>query len=263
MQSEKVKSEFVIHWGDIFRHILKRWWIILIALVVGVAGGGLYGHLTYHPVYETQVVYIVSYSGAGESMGEISSEYSLVQRILNNCIMIGKQNRFMESLERDFKAAEPSYPEKITAQYLQGVVFYMNNAENSSENGTTLTISIQTSSARRSFDIANVLAVSYPEYVKETYIFAKDQSLEFSLINEPTEAVAPMEGSKVIMFGALMGVAFAVLAFAIIFFVTLFDNRIKTEADIEDKYDIPVLGIIPRWEDIISIKGEKKHARKK
>lgn len=263
MQSEKVKSEFIIHWGDIFRHILKRWWIIFIALVVGVVGGGLYGHLTYHPVYETQVVYIISYSGRpGDSMGDITSEYSFVRSLLNNCIMLGKQNKFMNSLEKDFKAANPSYPEKITAAYLQGVVSYDHDARDTSI-GTTLTISVQTSSARRSLDIANVMAVSYPEYVKETYIFAEDQSLEFSLINEPIEATAPMEGPKTIMFGALMGVACAVLAFAILFFVALFDNRIKTEEDIEDKYEIPVLGVIPRQEDIISIKGEKKHARKK
>lgn len=264
MQSEKVRSEFVIHWGDIFRSILKRWWIVLLSLIVGAAGGVLYGILSYTPLYETQAVYIVSYTGAGETMGELSSEYSLVQRVLRNCIIIGQQNKFMFELQDTVnQGVSPSSEEFLSAQYLQTVVYYGNGSENSAENGTTLTVSVRTGDAKRSLRITESLTKIFADYVTKTYKLAEDESLVFSLINQPVAATAPTEGSGMIKFGILMGAAFAVLAVAIIFFVVLFDTRIKTEADIEDKYEIPILGIIPRMEDIISMKGEKSHARKK
>lgn len=261
MQSEKVRSEFVIHWWDIFHHILKRWWIVLICLIVGAASGAAYGHLTYDPVYETQAVYIVSYTGAGETMGDLSSEYSLVQRVIKNCIVIGQQNKFMLALKDAVNA--DGNAEKLTDKYLGSVLFYGNDSEeDSSNNGTTLTVSVRTDSAEKSLRIANAFTSIYSDYVAENYNLAEEQSLVFSLINQPMAADAPTEGSSTVLFGVLMGVAFGVLSIVVLFFVALFDNRIKTEADIEDKYEIPVLGVIPRWEDIVSIKGEKNHESK-
>lgn len=263
MQSERVKSEFVIHWGDIFRYILKRWWLVLFCLIIGCAGGAAYGWLSYQPLYETQAVYIVSYTGAGETMGDLSSEYSLVQRVLQNCIIIGQQNKFMIALQEAVnQGVSTTSSDYLSANYLQTVVTYGNDAENSNANGTTLTVSIKTDNARKSLRITNSLTSIFANYVTENYKLAEEESLVFSLINTPMAATSPIEGSKTVLFGVLMGLAFAVLAAAILFFVALFDDRIKTETDIEDKYNIPVLGVIPRLEDIISIKGEKKHGRK-
>lgn len=263
MQSDKVRSEFVIHWGEIFLNILKRWWLILIALIVGGGVGVFYGQYSYHPMYETQAVFLVSYSGrTSDSMTDINSEYVLVQRILNNCVKIAEQNKFMYALEAQVNE-DGKIPHGsslfLSAEYLGHVISY--KTENT--NNTSLIVSVKTDDADKSLRITNALTEIFADYITSTYHLADGESLVFSSINLPTAATAPTEGSKTLLFGALMGVAFAVLCMAVLFFVALADNRIKTEANIEVKYDLPILGIIPRAEDIMNVKGEKVHESKK
>lgn len=254
MASEKVKSEFVIHWKELLFHVLKRWWIILLSMIVGAAAGIMFAKFTYRPVYETRTSYIVGYSGAGDTMGELSSEYSFVQRVLNNCIEIADQNKFYERLEEVVNAGiEKGSASYLGAGQLKGATHY-----DVKTNTTVLVISVQTGDAQISLRIAKGISEIFVDYIHDVYPLGENESLVFNPLDAPTLATAPMEGSKTVMYGILIGLAFGVLAAGILFIIAMADNRIKIEADINDKYDIPILGIIPRYEDIVSTKGDNK-----
>lgn len=46
MEQERTESESTIDLRSIFSFILRKWWIVLICLAVGLGAGGIYGAVT-------------------------------------------------------------------------------------------------------------------------------------------------------------------------------------------------------------------------
>ena len=104
-------------------------------------------------------------------------------------------------------------------------------------------ISVNTTDKDLSYEIAHQLEITLPKVMEET----NKGLVKASVQDEPTRAVnsESLGYPKKIALGAFIG-AFAAAAYIIL--RNILDIRIKTEEELIEKYNIPVLGSIPNFE---------------
>jgi len=253
-ESESSDESGEIDLKDMCIAIVKRWYIIVAALIVGAAVGLFVGRAIKKTTYKSEAVYVVSYSG-GSSIGEVTSEYTYTTKILSNCVTIVKQNKFlnqvMARLNKD--TAEYGY---IDSKTLSEYITYTYDA---SEN-TSLTVSVETESAILSYRIISVIAGEYESdgenttllagYIKENYNLAGVSSLRFSLVNELKIASEPESDSTQLMATLIGGLTAVTVAAICVCCADMADKRVKSEGDFIKAYnDLPILGDIPNFYD--------------
>lgn len=244
MNSELIRNEVVIDWKHIFLSVLKKWWLIALCLIIGAGAGYGLGSMADVPVYESQAVYVLSYSG-GETVGAMASEYSFLTRILYNCTEVLKQNTFAELIAADVnEGVDETSANYIPAETLQKCIRYTYTSS-----GTLIYVTVDTGDAELSYRIINSVIAHLSDHIKSTYQLAGIDSMVFSLVNTPKLPEAPVASTTRLMFTALGGVAFAAICVAIIAFIALMDTRIKKEDDLKNRFNAPVLGTIPNFYD--------------
>jgi len=247
-------EEAEIDLKEVFSAIIKRWYIVILSLVVGAGIGFFVGGMIKHTVYKSEAVYVVSYSG-GTSIGEVTSEYTYTTKILSNCVTIVEQNKFLNRIMAELNKSSAEYgyiDEKTLSEY---ITYTYNASEN-----TSLTVSVETESAALSYRIISVIAGEYNSdgenttllagYIKENYNLAGVSSLQFSLINELKEATEPEKDSTRLMATVIGGAAGIAISAVSVCCADMMDKRVKNEGDFARAYkDFPVLGVIPDFYD--------------
>ncbi len=242
MNSEIVRKEIVIDWKRIFLSVAKKWWLLLLCLIVGAFSGYGLGRLADVPVYESQAVYVLSYSG-GDSVGSMASEYSFLSRILFNCTEVLRQNTFVEQIAADInEGVSEDSPDYIPAEVLAQCIQYSYSMQ-----GTLIYVTVDTADDELSYRIISSVTNRLQDHIKTYYKLAGIDSMVFSLINTPEQPEEPLESRTRMLFTMIGAVAFAFICLAILVFTALLDNRIKTEDDLKNKYNVPILGTVPNF----------------
>lgn len=250
MNNELVRNEIIIDWNHVFMSIAKKWWVILICLVVGTVLGLGLGIRADVPVYECEAVYVLSYSG-GDSVNQMSSEYSFLTRILYNCTVVLSQNTFTQKIADEInEGVSKNSDGYITAEDLRKCITY-----DYSTQGTVINVIVDTADAKLSYRIISSIAAHLQEHIKEQYHLAGSDDIVFSLANTPELPDKPVESNVRLMFTLIGAVAFAFISLAIIAFGAMFDTRIKKEEDLKNHFNAPVLGTIPNFYDSELYKG--------
>lgn len=110
------------------------------------------------------------------------------------------------------------------------------------ENTAIFSFTVTTTDADLSYHIARAIEECVPEKMSET-----NSGLVLASVQDPP-VKAPLAESKGYPKKALIGaIAGLVVAALIVIFKDLIDIRIKGSEDLQDKYDIPVLGTVPEF----------------
>ena len=104
-----------------------------------------------------------------------------------------------------------------------------------------LNISVDSKSGRDSEKIANKIAKVFSSEVPD--IMSVDNVSILSTANDTATKVAPKPLVNLVI-GLVVGL---ILALIVIFIKEMIDKRIKTEEDVENELDIPVLGSIQKF----------------
>jgi capsular polysaccharide biosynthesis protein len=104
-------------------------------------------------------------------------------------------------------------------------------------------ISVTTTSPDLSYEIATQLETTVPEMMKTTNNGLVQASVEDKAIK--AASAGSLGYTKKVAIGAIAGL---ILAGAYIVLRNLLDIRVKTEEELIEKYNIPVLGSIPNFE---------------
>ncbi len=253
MQSERIKGEYVIHWGEVFKFVIKKWWILLLSAIVGAVGGFFAGDILSPNIYQSQALYLVSLIDASGDEGDLYGEYNTyaVNSIMSNCITVASQNKFMTIIADQINEgiAEES-DDYMSVDQVSSLVSYTYV-----QNNTVLYVTVGSDSAELSYKIITAIMDNFVSYMENIPQVSGNNSIKYTLINTPTQATAPLAGTSKIVYSALFAVAFAVLAAAVLIVINLADTRIKRDTDLIDKYTLPVLGAIPYY-DIEKTQGE-------
>lgn len=205
--------------------VIKKFWIVLLAAIVMGAGAFFYFKKTYVPIYQTSVgIYIIGNEQAPATgtavqiATNIAKDYEL---LIKDPVVLDKVSAAIK--EKGITADTKSLSRRISVE--------------SPENTRILLITVNWDSAENVKIIANAV---------------RDAAIEElpRITNVPASPISPatdgtLIGSNVIrnaIIFAFLGACLAALVIAVIF---VFDDKISTRKDIEDRLGLSVLGIIP------------------
>ena len=173
----------------------------------------------------TQVLVNQKESDSQMMAQEVQSNIQLV----NTYSEIVKSPRILEKVSKELN-------EKYTSTELTEMLTVSNQADSQ-----LLNINVESKSKKNAETIANKIAKVFSD--ESPNIMNVDNVSILSTANNTAVQVAPKTMINMIM-GAIIGLVIALL---IIFIKELFDKRIKSEEDVENELDIPVLGSIQKF----------------
>ncbi|MBQ8583194.1 MAG: hypothetical protein IJ488_01110 [Clostridia bacterium] len=217
----------------------KLWLIILVAVLFGAAFGG-YSAFMKKDTYTSSGKYMMSkinYTEVYDKTGLTSSEVDAMQLMIANMQEIVDTNRFankvIDSLKNDYS---------ITREFTPSQIRPMMKVVLSGENTTCYYIRVTSDDPEISQAIAEVAGKLLVEDYKET-----KYAVTIDLKDDPALPTSP--DSKNVVRNAVIGFAGGFLLAALaVFVISKLDVVVRSREKLEDNFDMPVLGVIPRLE---------------
>lgn len=173
----------------------------------------------------TQVLVNQKESDSQMRAQEVQSNIQLV----NTYSEIVKSPRILDKVSKELNR-------KYSASELSSMLTVTNQAKSQ-----LLNIDVVSKSGKDSEKIANKLAEVFSDEVPD--IMNVDNVSILSTADDTTKQVAPKTMINLVM-GIVIGL---IIALIIIFIKEIFDKRIKSETDVENELEIPVLGSIQKF----------------
>ncbi len=212
---------------DIFKTLLKRWYIVLAALLIsaGIAVG--YTEFLCTPMYDSTSTFYILPEGEFISTSEMNIAIALATDYPNFITDKSMLDRTIENLE------ENGHNYGITAKSLKKMISIKNESRS-----TYFTITVTSPDPEMSKNIVNALC----QEVKE---WSNAELQRDAKIMTKGEA-SPNPSSPSLLKNTAIGIAIGtILACAVIILIKLLDNRADSEDEIEEKIAVPCLGILP------------------
>lgn len=230
--------------------LLRKWKVIVIFAIVGVLVGYFYTANFTTLTYTSTAVFLAS---------AVDKEDDLDVQVVNND-NASSQSRISNTSRMNYAMKMlPTYIALFgTNDFDSKVVAELNDRTNSSYTATTIKnalsvegiedtalfkVTVTTSSADLSYEIAHQLETTIPEVMEET----NNGLVHAEVRDKPIKASAAgsLGYPKKCAIGAVIGM---VIAAAYIILRNLLDVRIRGSEELIEKYNIPVLGSIPSFE---------------
>ena len=254
---EEIQAEEELSLSEIFRALKAKIWVLLVTLIIGIAAGGGFGFLRYYNVhyYGGELTYFISSAGkesgnSASAEGQITQSYNenvlnmittlLNSKVFNRVIMDGLPEA--EGIEQETKEEEEFFlrlSESISYKYTVG------------KNTISVSVSALNDQTFAS-ELMDRIKTVLPSYVTQNMNEQVFGPTSCSLINwtlcrllNPNQWVT--EGIK---YGALIGLAALVVACVAVVIAERADTRLHDYEKVAQKFNVPVLGVIPRISDI-------------
>lgn len=217
-----------INLKELFDYIKERLlFIISITLLVAVVGG-LYSAFIKTPMYKsTSTVLLVSDDGTTGNSSTTQSDINLNKSLVSTYSELVKSRTVLkaviEKLSLEYEVSELS--EKITVSNVSDTEI--------------IKISVVDADSKLAADIANEVVKVFGEEIKNHY---KLQNVSVVDAAEGAEQPYNINFLKEVIIYLLVGM---VLGVGIIFVIYYFDTTIKSAEEVENKLELPVLGIVP------------------
>ena len=221
--------------------LIKKWKIIILFALIGTLLAYVYTANFTTLTYSSNVEFLAY---AQDSQQELSDSTAAAQQVSNTSRMnyaikmldtyieLFKTNEFNQAVANDLN---DSYNTSYTIGQIKNAVIY--------EGTAMFKVTVTTTNADMSYQIANQLEKSIPEKMKATNNGLVQASVEDTALKASTSE--SLGYPKKCLLGFAVG---AVLAAAYIILRDLLDVRIKGNDNLSERYGIPVLGAIPEFE---------------
>ncbi len=235
-------DEMEIDLREVFFALKKRALIILAALVAGALIAGAYTKLLVTPMYSsTATMLVLSKDTTLTSIADLQ----LGTQLTNDYSVLLTSRPVLEEVI-DNLGLDMGYGS------LKGAIT-LNNPSNT----RILEITVQNSDPELARDLVNELAHTASDYIGDKMEVIPPKVIEEGEVS--TSQISP-NTKKNIMLGALAG---AVLAAGVVVLMSVLDDSIRSEDDIENFLGMPTLASVPDRKDYISGKTKKKTKKKR
>ena len=216
---------------ELFGALLRRWWVIVLAILIAGSAAFGYTYFVVDPLYKASTLLYVNNSdiSVGSTSFSISNaDLTAAQKLVDTYVVILKSrtvlNEVIEEAELDYSYSE--LKEMISA-----------SAVNSTEVFEIVVTSKSPSEAER---IANTIANILPDKIADIVVGSDVRIVDYAVI--PSHRSSPSY-TKNTAIGMLVG---AVLSAVIVILAYVFDENIRSEDYLTQTYpDIPLLSVIP------------------
>ena len=216
---------------DILSLIRERWWIILIIMCVSVIITSVYTLVTFEPVYSADTTIYVG-SEADSKTQIVYNDLMVADRLVNDYRQLIKSRsvtgRVIEELGLKMSAA--GLAGKIDVKSLQDT--------------RIIQITVRDVEPQKAKDIANKVAAVFQEKAADIMKIENVQVIDTAIL--PTAPINVNTRNNILLsaaFGLVLGVA-------LIFLIEYLDRTVKTPQDVKNAIDLPVLGMIPVFDEV-------------
>ena len=214
---------------SLFKHLLGRLWIILLAGII--FGSAAYGYATFFikPTYESAFTAYVNNSKNNSTHDDGLTDADLVasQRLVKTYSEIIVSRTILDAaadlidLEMDYSTMKKMI---LTSQV---------------EGTEIIRVSVVATSPELAYNLDRAIAKTAPTYVERIVEGSAMRIIDESHFSQ--RRYGPNR-ARIAIIGATIGVLIFVISFIISFFV---DDTVQDEKEIEERFDYPVMGIIP------------------
>lgn len=207
------------------QELLKKIWLIILVAAVFGFSGGIIGKVTSKKVYTSDISFIVNTVTDGEyaSSGEISAQINMTQTF----------KRILSS-----RAMKSAVTEASNGKYKYGTVNSSILVETVS--GTNvIQMKVNSNSAQKSYDIANLVVDVYGDVVDRVYPNAK-----LTVCDTPIMATSPNQNRVPLIIALLSAIAAVAILCIVELIKFILKDTVKSGNELSEKLNIPVLGAV-------------------
>lgn len=212
--------------------LLSKLWLILLAAIIFAVGSFGYTKLMITPMYSTNLsFYIRSSQAIVENTDSVNyNELEIARRITDTYLIVLKSDVVLDAVA-----------EQCELGYTTAQIRSMIGASAVDET-PIIRVYISNANPEHAVEIANLIAEVAPTQIAEYLEGSAVRILDYPKM--PGGPSSPNVRSNVFI-GAAIGI---VLSCLLIILLDMMDVRIKSDEDLEEISDLPILGAIPRVE---------------
>jgi len=225
--------EETISLRELFQVLRKRLWLIVLITIIAATVSAVISFFVLTPVYESKTQILVNQAKSDEQLYNTQTVQTNVQ-LINTYNDIIKSPAILDKVIKELKLDG-------SAQSLSGQI-QVTNAENSQ----VAQIIVQDTSAKRATEIANTTASVFKKEVPKIMNVDNVSVLSKATLGESASPVKPQPLLNIVIavvVGLMVGVGLS-------FLLEYLDNTLKTEQDIENLLELPVMGVITTIKDV-------------
>jgi capsular polysaccharide biosynthesis protein len=229
------KNKTEVSLRDLFLIFVKNLWIIIICAVLCGTAVYVYNKNYVVPVYQTEVMFYIvpvstntldsDYYNEAAKLQLESQSLAYAKQIQNTYLHIFQTRTFISKLSDDYFE---NYNKDMNGNIsVIGI-----------EDSQLFKIQVASFSKNDAYEIAQQIEKTAPETILE--IVGNDN---IRIVDKAVEPEFPINNNitRNTLIGSIIGVVFI---YGIILLIFIFDKRIKSEEDLKNYYDIPILGSI-------------------
>lgn len=221
-----------INFVKIMEIILRLWWLVLVFAVIGGLVGFSASTFLMAPKYTSVAKVYVDGSQRSDNSGVNMNDLTTNARLVSTYIEILCSDTYMNQIASKAKEENSKYN-------LTGTDIKRDITMGSANETEILEIKYSDISPERARDVLQILLDNAQKEITRIVPGCRVNIVDRA--NLPVATSSPNTKQNTFI-GIFIGVVFGVAAILI---KEILDNRIKDEDDLKNKYNIPVLGIIP------------------
>ncbi|MBK0007182.1 capsular biosynthesis protein [Bacillus sp. S35] len=225
--------EETISLRELFAVLRKRLWLIVLITIIAATLSAVISFFVLTPVYESKTQILVNQAKNDQQLYNPQVVQTNVQ-LINTYNDIITSPAILEKVVKELKLDESS-------QSLKGQI-----QVTSAQDSQVAQIVVQDTSAKRAADIANTTASVFQKQVPKLMNVDNVKVLSKATLGENPSPVKPQPLLNIaiaIVVGLMVGVGLS-------FLLEYLDNTLKTEQDIENILELPVMGVITTIKDV-------------
>jgi capsular polysaccharide biosynthesis protein len=230
---------------DILNILIRRKFFIIVFTLIGLVAALVIDLYVIKPTYTSNITLYVDPSN--EQLDNIASELSSLnyaKQLVNTYIELLKTQSFYNDIYIKSNS-------KFTPEFVKKHV-----AISSVNNTELIKVSVTTESAELSYELAGLIGIAAPDII--TRVMGADA---IKIADPPLIADKPSNENTIrnTLLGTLIGLAASSLLAIVL---EVLDTRVKDEEELENRFDIPVIGGIIDFYDKSTIKKTRnKYAK--
>ncbi|AWD66035.1 MULTISPECIES: YveK family protein [Priestia] len=225
--------EETISLRELFAVLRKRLWLIVLITIIAATVSAVISFFVLTPVYESKTQILVNQAKNDQQLYSNQTVQTNVQLINTYNDIITSPvilDKVIKELKLDKSAGDLSDQIQVT----------------SAQDSQVAQIVVQDTSAKLAADIANTTASVFQKQVPKLMNVDNVKVLSKAALGENPSPVKPqplMNVAIAIVVGLMVGVGLS-------FLLEYLDNTLKTEQDIENILELPVMGVITTIKDV-------------
>jgi capsular exopolysaccharide synthesis family protein len=217
--------------GEVTRAVLKRWWIVVVCIILGGVGATLWTAKTTR-VYQSSVTFFVSTPSSNDAAALAADQFA--SRRVNSYVRLLSSDALAQAIHD----GGVTLPRSAIAHKIHGTADL---------NTVLLTANVKDTSKARALQIAKLIGSQFGNVVSEVDAQAKsssDYAVQLHVVSGPAVRAKPVtpRGSLNLFLGLFAGLLIGV---AIAIGREASDTSVRSSEDLLSAGNVPVLGSIP------------------